>query len=37
MKKGLAKFSKDSLTEDETSSGWNYLQMNVSQQTPYNL
>lgn len=29
MKKGLAKFSKDSLTEDETSSGWNYLQMNL--------
>lgn len=29
MKKGLAKFSEDSLIGDETSSGWNYLQMNL--------
>jgi hypothetical protein len=34
MKKGLGTFSEDSLTGDETSAGWNYLQMNVSQQTP---
>ena len=30
MKKGLAKFSHDDLTTDETSTGWNYLNMNVS-------
>lgn len=29
MKKGLAKFSQDSITGDETSTGWNFLQMNL--------
>ena len=29
MKKGLGTFSEDSLTGDQTSAGWNYLQMNL--------
>lgn len=33
MKTGLLKFTNDDLTTDEVSTGWNYLNMNVSTYT----